>query len=182
MEIANAAMQLFLTRGFDATTTEQIAAAAGISTRSFFRYFETKEDVVLGYLSETGLALQQALEARPLSESPWAALRRAFDVVCEGTKRDPERALRGARMLAQTPSLRARHTEKQMQWHDALVPAIVKRLPPRAGSPQGDPRAAAIVAAALACLDAALAAWTASGGKADMGALLDDAIQAVRHP
>src|SRR3712207_3620346 len=64
-EIAAAAMRLFLDRGFEATTMEQIAAEVGISRRSLFRYFGTKEDIVLGDHAEQGRVVREALEARP---------------------------------------------------------------------------------------------------------------------
>src|SRR5580693_320999 len=63
------AMALFLERGFEATTLDDIAAAADISRRSFFHYFASKEDVVFAWHEETTAALIAAVEARPASES-----------------------------------------------------------------------------------------------------------------
>jgi AcrR family transcriptional regulator len=62
-EINMAAMRLFLDHGFTQTTTEQIARAAGMSQRSLFRFVQTKEDLVLGDLLETG---HKVLAAAPL--------------------------------------------------------------------------------------------------------------------
>lgn len=53
-EIAAVAVRLFQEQGFEKTTVDQIAAEAGLSRTSFFRYFATKEDVVLGHLEELG--------------------------------------------------------------------------------------------------------------------------------
>jgi AcrR family transcriptional regulator len=53
-QIADTAMALFVAHGFEQTTVDQIAAAVGISTRSVFRYFATKEDMVVGHLNEIG--------------------------------------------------------------------------------------------------------------------------------
>ena len=63
-EIAEAGMALFLDQGFEETTVDQIAEAAGISRRSFFRYFATKEDVVLGDMIEQldGSGISAAME------------------------------------------------------------------------------------------------------------------------
>ena len=69
-QIAEAAMALFVAEGFDETTVDQIASAVGISSRSVFRYFATKEDMVVGHLDEIGERLAAALEARPRDESP----------------------------------------------------------------------------------------------------------------
>ena len=61
-EITAIAMGLFLEQGFEQTTIDQIAAKAGISRRSFFRYFGTKEDIVLGDLAADGERMRDALE------------------------------------------------------------------------------------------------------------------------
>lgn len=177
-EISAAAMRLFAEQGFENTSVEQIAAAAGISSRSFFRYFQTKEDVVLGNLAEAGARLQDALEARPAGEEAWAALRAAFDVLIPGPSADAAEARRIPRMLVETPALRARHLEKQLHWQELLVPDIQRRLGPATHLP--DARAASLVAAALSCLDAAIAAWAVTDAPTPVGAILDDAIAAVR--
>ena len=89
-EIGATAMRLFLAHGFEATTMEQIANEAGISRRSLFRYFGTKEDIVLGYLVEAGIVVRDALEARPASEPPWEALRAAFESLILDPEYSPE--------------------------------------------------------------------------------------------
>ncbi|MGH1551779.1 TetR family transcriptional regulator [Streptomyces sp. L7] len=79
-EIADAAMALFMERGFEETTVEQVAAAVGMSGRSVFRYcYATKEDMVVGSMEQVGHELAAALRARPADEPVWEALRRAFD-------------------------------------------------------------------------------------------------------
>ncbi len=178
-EIGGAAMRLFLEQGFDATTMEQIARAAGISRRSLFRYFSTKEDIVLGHLVEAGLAVKDALEARAVSEPPWEALRAALEALALDPQYSPERTLGIAKMLYGTPSLRASHFEKQLRWQELLVPNIQLRLGAATGDGP-DPRAQAIVACALTCLDVATETWTRSDGEGDLGQLFDQAVAAVR--
>jgi hypothetical protein len=108
----------------------------------------------------------------------WRALRAACDVVVTANAADPDRALRMVRMFAETPSLQARHLERQVRWSGALVPEVARRL---GADPDDatDPRPRAIVAAALGSLEAAIAAWRLSDGHADLGDLLDRAIGAV---
>jgi AcrR family transcriptional regulator len=183
IDITEAAMRLFAEHGFDGTTVEQIASEVGISSRSFFRYFGTKEDVVLGNLAQAGLELQAALEARPRDEAPWVALRAAFDVLVSKTTEHPDVSRRLMRMLVEAPSLRARHLEKQLHWQTLLIPDIEQRLHDlgsRSGSAP-DARAAALVAAALSCLDAATAAWAQSTSGTGLAEILDDAVAAVRQ-
>lgn len=178
-EIGATAMRLFLERGFDDTTMEQIAHEAGISRRSLFRYFGTKEDIVLGNLVEAGEAVRDALEARPLSETPWEALRAALESLTFDPGYSPERDLAISKMLYGTPVLRAAHLEKQLRWQELLVPNIQKRLGEVPGH-ETDPRARAIVACALTCLDVAVETWTLSDGAEDLAGLFDRAVAAVR--
>lgn len=171
-------MTLFLERGFDATTVDQIAEAAGISRRSFFRYFETKEDVVLGDLAALGDRVRDALQARPAEESTWVALRAAFTALRD-PRQSPAVVLTVAQMYHDAPSLRARHLEKHLHWQELLAPEVEQRLGIASAS-RADPRARAVVAAALACLDTAVEAWRESGGDADLEELFDQAVAAVR--
>lgn len=177
-EITDTALRLFAEQGFDATTVDQIAAAAGISRRSFFHYFGSKEDVVLGDLEALGLRVRDALEARPASESAWEALREAFKSL-QGPDTDAVTRLQVADMYADAPSLRARHLEKHLRWQELLAPDVERRLGISPGD-AADPRARAVIAAALACLDTAVEAWRQSGGTADPVELFDQAVAAVR--
>jgi AcrR family transcriptional regulator len=176
-EIAAVAIRLFLEQGFDKTTVDQIAAEAGLSRTSFFRYFATKEDVVLGHLEELGQKVLDALAARPAQEPAWQSLRHAFDLLVEESATLPEQGLTMARMLHDTPSLKARQLGKQMGWLDLLVPEVARRL--GVASEACDARPRALVAAALGCLNAAVDVWTAAGGTVSLPALLDQAMSAV---
>lgn len=176
-EIAAVAMELFLDQGFDNTTVEQIAAAAGISRSSFFRYFPTKEDVFLGDLADYGQQILQALRARPGTEPPWTALRMALEPIIDTN--DVARARQASRMFTQTPSLRARQYEKILTWQTLLIPEVARRLG-LPESPAGDPRPAALTSCALACLDAAITTWTSSNTSTPLTELLDIAMDSVR--
>jgi len=177
-DITATAMRLFAENGFEATTVDQIAREAGISRRSFFHYFGSKEDLVLGDTVALGEKIRVALEARPAAESAWEALREAILVLqAEGVPAIGELAL--AQLYHDAPSLRARHLEKHLRWQALLAPDVQRRL----GLPDTelpDPRARALVAAALACLDAAIDAWYESGGELDPVRLFDDAIATIR--
>ncbi|MGW1491629.1 TetR family transcriptional regulator [Streptomyces sp. NPDC002402] len=178
-EIVATAMRLFLERGFEATTMEQIAGEIGISRRSLFRYFGTKEDIVLGDHAASGRVLQAALEARPADESPWDALRAALKTLFESLPYSPEDFLKITSMLHASPSLRARQLEKRQQWTELLVPDIARRLGADA-DPMTQLRAGALVACALACSETATEAWFRSNGTLDMERAFDEAVAAVR--
>jgi AcrR family transcriptional regulator len=176
-EIAAKAMELFLDQGFEETTVNEVAAAVGMSGRSLFRYFDTKEDMVIGGLVELGREVAAALEARPADEEPWIALRHALEVCVRSLEGD-EGGLRRAKLLADTPSLRTAMLDKQTRWQRMLVPHVEQRLR-ASGHPQAL-QARALVSAALGCLDVAATVWTEIEGGQPLTNLVDNAFAAVR--
>ncbi|WP_207311458.1 TetR/AcrR family transcriptional regulator [Lentzea alba] len=158
-EVVDAALTLFLEQGFEETTVDQVVAAAGISRRSFFRYFGTKEDIVFGDLAEQGPVILAALRERPDDEPIWDALGHALSVL--STRMSPERGIAIGRLVVTSPALRAAHLEKHLRWQQVLAPEVERRV----GIGDAPPGLVgeAIVATVLACLDAATAAWLDQG-------------------
>jgi AcrR family transcriptional regulator len=180
-EIAAVGMRLFTEQGFEQTTADQIAAASGISRRSFFRYFPAKEDVLLGELIARGRLVAEELAARPADEEPWDALRAAL-LAAKNVLPPIEGELEVGRLLYTVPSLHAYHLEKQLAWRAFLQPDIARRLREQRGAdPDAAARqAAAIVAAGLSCLDTASEAWVFADGAVPIESLWDEAVAAVR--
>jgi AcrR family transcriptional regulator len=176
-EIGAVAMELFFRQGYDDTTVDQIAAAAGTSRTSFFRYFASKEEIVLGRVDGLGHDVLEALVARPAEEPVWQALRGAFEPLLELAAADSERWLAVARMLSDAPSLGASQLGRQRAWQDLLAPEIARRLGIADAALDSRPRA--LAAAAIACLNAARDVWTASGGTLDLPTLLDQAMNTL---
>src|SRR4051794_6586859 len=176
-EIATTAINLFLAHGFEATTIHDVVAATGVSRRTFFRYFATKEDVVLGYMADLGDTLSAALAARPPGEPVWEALRRAMDDAKAVFMSDPARMMAILRLCEDTPSLRARHAEKTGHWRHGLTVELAKRL---AVDPAQDLRPGTYAAAALGALDVVGAAWHGARHGTDIDTLLDEAFAALR--
>jgi AcrR family transcriptional regulator len=175
-QVLTAAWELFVQQGYDATTVDEIAAAVGMSQRSFFRYFSSKEDVVLEKFEAVGTMLADELAARPASEDAWEALRRTFDVIVRPAEQDPRHGLVLLRITGQAPALRARVLEEQTNWQELLAPLVARR----AERPTGDLGPAALTAAALACLVVANAAWLRVDGTEPLGRILDETMRAVR--
>ncbi|PYY39715.1 TetR family transcriptional regulator [Curtobacterium sp. MCPF17_046] len=177
-QIAAVALVMFDEQGFDDTTVDQIAAAVDISPRSFFRYFASKEDVVLGDPMVYGEPVRRRL-AEGLGTLPvWEALRWGFEAVMETVESDPEWALRATRVMISTPSLRARNTEKHLAWMSALEPLVADAL-------TGDDvdrryRARAVTLCALTCLDVSSAEWVDRNGAVPSRVLLDQAFRLLK--
>ncbi|TQF73468.1 TetR family transcriptional regulator [Rhodococcus spelaei] len=175
--IADAALVLFDENGFDETTVDDIAAAVGISGRSFFRYFPSKEDAVIGDLVIAGAQLRDNVAERLPEETPWRALHLGMREGAEQADADPTRWLRVMRVINSAASLRARNLEKHLAWSALLVPVIAEHTEP--DSRLGDLPARALVASAFACLDVALTSWTEANATVPFGDVLDAAFDTM---
>jgi AcrR family transcriptional regulator len=108
--LSRAAMALFLERGFEATTLDDIAAAADISRRSFFHYFASKEDVVFAWQEESTAALVAAVAARPADEPMLVAAENAITAMVR--QLEPNEAIAMACLKRDNPALQARDQVK----------------------------------------------------------------------
>jgi AcrR family transcriptional regulator len=188
-QIAEQALLLFDEKGFDATTVDDIAATVGISARSFFRYFPTKEDAVIGDPSALAGVIRDAAAARPADESAWVALRRALDAFEVTDRADITRGLRHMRVMMSTASLRARNVEKHIVWAVTLEPVIIERLSAErvpSDGVAGDAdairfEAQTLIYAALACFDVALSEWTRREGTTPIHTLIDEAFGTLQR-
>lgn len=176
--IVDTALALFAEHGYESVTVGQIAKQAGVSQRSLFRYFGTKEDLVCGDQDGLGQLLVSSVEAQPAELSPWDALRAGFAAI-SSAKHTPEQVLEITTLIFDNPPLRSRYHEKRLKWQAALVPVIEARLGIESG-PTPDPRAVGIIATVFACVDAASELWVRQAGKADPFALYDEMLAAVR--
>ncbi|MFJ9082529.1 TetR/AcrR family transcriptional regulator [Streptomyces sp. NPDC102384] len=176
-EILETALRLFTEQGYDETTTAQIAREAGVSQRTLFRYFGTKEDLLGGGQEQFGQVLTDAIDEQPAGADIWDTLRAGLAAVL-ALHDSREQALERFRLLHNTASLRAGWLEKRMRLQEAVLPLIEARMGIAPGS--ADPRARAVIATAFACLDAASMTWVANGGKGDIIDLYDACLAAVR--
>jgi AcrR family transcriptional regulator len=179
-QVSEMALDLFLGRGYEKTTIDDICAVAGISRSTFFRYFPSKEDVFMSTTSTVGDELLHALRQRPDDETPWDALRHALEPLVAHYAAQSERARRLAELARTAPALATLHQEKQARLQNLLTPEIARRL----GSDPSDatdPRSRALIAAALSCLEAAVAAWIAGNGTQQLSQILHRAIDSIGH-
>lgn len=177
--IAEVALRLFVRRGFDEVTTAEIARDSGISSRSFFRYFATKEDAALAGLDRSMLAVRAELAARPGGESVWVSLQHAFAVLIDAPVLDGVDPFDVARLFVETPSLRARRLQKHGAWRQALLPLLVDRLPDSGESWRTEAASLAVLTAALGCVDTATEMWVAMDGRVSATTVLAEACGGV---
>jgi AcrR family transcriptional regulator len=180
-ELTTVAQDLFLAQGYEDTTVEQIAAAAGMSKRTFFRYFPSKDDLVIGKYDLFADRMAEALDARPANEPVWESLRRVFDITLEYVEDDHQRARNEAmdEIVRSTPQLHARYLEKMQRVQELLIGRVATRLTKHDHIPS-DPKPAAIVGAAFACMQAARQAWFASDRTEPFSSYVDDSMAALQ--
>ena len=120
------ALRLFREQGYQATTVEQIAAAAEVSPSTFFRYFPTKEDVVLQDGMDTRMV--EALAALPPELAPMAAVRAAMrETWASFTDAEWEQIFEGARLSVTVPDIRARAMNEFARTITAVAGALAQR-------------------------------------------------------
>ena len=125
-EIQRQALLLFQRQGYAATTIEQIAAAAEVSQSTFFRYFPTKEEVVL--YDDYDPILMAALVRQPAELSPIAAIRRTLREVYAQIPQDQLKLeIQRGRLVNSEPELRARTLQATIDTADMLAEAVAER-------------------------------------------------------
>ncbi|PRY37381.1 TetR family transcriptional regulator [Umezawaea tangerina] len=169
------ALRLFLADGYDATTVERIASAAGVSHMTFFRYFPSKEAVVEN--DEYDPLLIEFIRTQPAELGPLTALRNAVVLgMREVYDTDKDALLARTRLILTTPALRGR------QWRngDSTQRLFAEALATRTG---GDItfELRVLAAAVLGALSTALTAWVEGDGAEDLPSLMERGFDVLGH-
>lgn len=128
LEIAEAAAALFADRGYDTTTVEDIASAAGISPRTFYRYCPTKEDALTPLFASSVGHLVDVLAKHPAEEPLSTAIEASFGTAtAERRLEDATRARRLVRVLGTVPVLKMRWLAAGREMQERLAPALASR-------------------------------------------------------
>jgi AcrR family transcriptional regulator len=170
--IQDHALRLFTEQGYDATTVEQIAAAAEISPSTFFRYFPTKEDCVL--TDEYDPIMADVFRAQPPELGAIDAMRAMFGQVLEQMyAQDHNQILTRTKLIVSVPSLRARMFDAG---HQPTLGMFAEFVAERTGTSPQDPRVRVFTCAVTAALEASIFTWADSDGTLDLPKLIDDAL------
>jgi AcrR family transcriptional regulator len=131
--LLRAALELFTTRVYEATTVDDIAAAVDVSQRTFFRYFASKEEAAFAVQEMTEAHFVEAVRARPPHEAPMQALRQAviegWDGLSEAVSAvvPVELYLRMYRLIESTPVLLAAHLRRSMEVEERIARILAER-------------------------------------------------------
>jgi AcrR family transcriptional regulator len=175
--LVEVAFDLFLERGYDATTIDDIAAACDVSRRTFFRYFPAKEDVVIAFVDVFCELVTPALRDRPIGEDPLVSLRHAYVAAARHYEVDRARLLAVERLMASTPALRAGKRERVARVVVDLTEVLAARV--RADA-RRDLRPRVLANTATAIMTAAVDTWLARDGKGRLSRVIEEAFACVK--
>jgi len=149
--IRQEAMRLFREQGWEQTTVEQIAEAAEVSPSTFFRYFPTKEDVVL--LDEYDGLIVESFRAQPAELTPLQAMRKALrEVFANLTPREREEEGERLRLSREVPELRAARLDELIRTMRLLAAIVGERVGRSADDPAVLAFAGAVIGAAMSTM------------------------------
>jgi len=152
-----AAMRLAIERGLDNVLVEDIADAAGVSTRTFNNYFASKYEAICALAFDRAMRVGAALRERPVSEPVWEAITSA--VMSEYGAADralDEQWMAGIRLVTSTPALTGEYLKVQAMTQYSMAEAIALRMGAKAG---GSVFPRIMAAAVTAAIQAAMERW-----------------------
>ena len=174
--LLDAALRLVAERGFEQVTVEDISEAVDVAPRTFFNYFATKEEAVLGDLPANEAAVRRLVAERPAGESPLEAAQQVLrSMTLQVAERREERLLR-QQVIERHPALLARQLGLYAAFERAVADAVAERLGGRADAL----RARVVAAAAVAAARTAVSTWMAGRGREPLAGLVDEAFQHLR--
>jgi AcrR family transcriptional regulator len=170
-EIERIAIRMFLDRGVDSVSVEDIATAAGMSGRTFFRYYASKDDILRGYQRGLTDALVIAFESQPAGTGAVQALRAAYAETSHVDPAERTRVRALGRLLATAPAVHARSVGEAV-----LDDRIEREFARRARTRRTDPRPAVLAAAVAAAASVAWNTWVSRDDSRDPAIVVTAAI------
>jgi TetR/AcrR family transcriptional regulator, regulator of mycofactocin system len=158
-DVARAALDLFNRQGYDQTTVDQIAAAVGVSRRTFFRYYESKRDVVWGEFDAELVRLHDQLEGAPGDMPMMDVLRQAVKATNRFGAGELDELRIRIGLIGSVPTLVAHSAVRYAEWCQVVAAFVAGRT---GGSPD-DLGPQTVARASLGAAMAAFACWAASG-------------------
>lgn len=172
-----AAFRLFLERGYEQTTVDDIVTLAGVGRRSFFRYFPSKEDVVFPDHERCLADMTEFLAASDAKDEPVSRVCEAARLVLGMYAENPSFSVQRYRLTKKVPGLRAYELSVVWRYERALAEYLRGRF---TGRRDGTLQADVIAAAVVAAHNNALRSWLRSDGRGDASSAFDHAVGYVR--
>ena len=183
--LAAAAVGLFAADGYDATTVDDIAAAAGVGRRTFFRYFDTKDDVLFANHDEIVAEMEEAFAAADPGRDPVEVACAAVGLVLDSYAADLDLSLQRFALNHKVPALRDKEVATVDRYQRVLARYLRGRFEEQ-GDESASLRAAVAAAAIAAANNHVLRRWLRTGGRDDIKAAATAAfalvIEAFRAP
>jgi AcrR family transcriptional regulator len=175
--IAEQGLRLFLTSGYEATTLDAIAEAAGISRRTFFYYFKSKEEILLawqdGGFNET---LRAAMLEQSTNQSPLEAAKNALLELTVRFQADYKQTKEIERLMFANESLRIRHQAKYLEKEQAVFDALCQMWP----QPKRRPALRIVAMMSIGALRLAIDNWNRDQGKRPIAIYLREAFAGLK--
>lgn len=162
-ELERIALERFAARGFDAVTVDELAAAADVSRRTFFRYFPSKEDLLFSRRRAQTERLSALLAAEP--RGGFDVVRRALLELAREHERARERIVIEHAIVAASPHLTARDLEWDRRAQEAIAEALSRSS---AGGAEGRRRARLCAGALVGVVRVVIEDWLAAGARGDL--------------
>lgn len=166
--LAEAAVRLAAEHGVEKVTVEAISAAAGVSVRTFFNYFDTRDDAFVAVDSDAHVRIRRSVLDAPAALSPLDAVREAIRTELAEAEQRHELWRLHAEVLRAAPHLLVRRISAHMADETELAEAVAERIRARSGAP-----ARRSASAAASATSAASAASAASATEEERRAALD---------
>jgi AcrR family transcriptional regulator len=167
--ITETGLKLILANGYEATTLDAIAEAAGISRRTFFYYFKSKEEILLAWQSGVGEAIRAAVVEESPDQAPLDAVRNALLKLASRYNSDQMIAI--DQLLRSTDQLRASKQAKYVQQEQALFDGLCELWP----QPKRRNGLRLVAMVAIGAMRLALDRWGEEGGKRTVATCLKEA-------
>lgn len=171
--LARAAIELFQEKGYEATTVAEIARAASVSRRTFFRYFPTKDALLFVDTSDHLERFREMLDAREPDDGIVDPIRRACLAHADEYMRDRDQVVARARIIESSPGLAKQERQQDLLWEQAITEAL---LATRRRSPIAERRARMLSGAIVGAMRAAIIEWQRLEGSADLVRLTSEAL------
>lgn len=175
-QLVIAALRLFTERGYEETSVDDIVDIVNVSKRTFFRYFQSKDDVLVAWVDNFVDKVCIVLESRPSDENPMLALERAFVIAVDLYESQRSLTIALERIIALTPAILGQKLVKLDRCAEIISKVLAKRMQVNA---QRDFAPAILARCGVGILEAAVDRWRALGNKGSLSGILEKCFHRV---